>query len=466
MKFNILLIALVFFLSVYTFAQVDPPFSSPEHWQNPSTIQDHFVTDSTWYSLGNTFGQNWFKNRVYRVNQRNNTGDVQLAYDHEYDTLGLYWYKQRRYEARFINDSIRKLWLSYVFDQSSGSWLLSDSIHFNSSGSPLRSWYKVWDPATHKFTGGQLTDFIYDEQGFPYLTYNKFYDTISGNWQKDFYEVVQRNQHQLDSLRQIFVWSESSGNWIDSLRITYAYNEKLNLQEEIHQLWTGNNWGNDKKWVHTYIDNLPDETYEFTWDAFSESWEYKNFSEYAYYPDLTLEKITVYLWDGFEWLNKTRRTYTYNTNLQPEEILNEYWSFGYNQWSKSSLNNYDYDINGNRNYFAFFIWDEYNARWINFYKEENFWSLFEAQAVEEFAIIDFEIYPNPATEKVQIVLSEKERVSQNKYLLIYSADGRLILSKLLSGNIESVSLTNLPSGNYHFIVKTENGIGSRVVIKK
>lgn len=466
MKFYVLLFTLVFSFSSYTFTQVNPEFSSPEYWQNPNTIQGHYVTDSTWYSLGNTFGQNWFKNRIYRVNQRNNAGNVQLAYDHEYDTIGFYWYKQRRYEALFINDTIRKLWLSSVFDQSSGNWLLSDSIHFNVSGSPTRSWYKVWDPLEHKFTGGQLTDFIYDDQGFPYLTYNKYYDTISSNWQKDFYEVVQRNQSHLDSLRQISVWNAASGDWRDSLRINYSYDQKLMPQEEIHQLWQANNWENYKKWEFVFVDNLIEEAYEYTWDAFSGSWEYKNFSDYDYYPNLNLERITVYLWDGIEWLNKTRKSYIYNAQQQPKEILNEYWSFGYNQWSKSSLNTYDYDSNGNRNYFAFFIWDEYNIRWINFYKEENFWSLFEPESIVEWGKIDFDIYPNPVSEKVQIVLSEKDGFSKSNQLLIYSSDGRLILSKSLSGISESVSLTNFPSGHYHFILKTENGIGSRVVIKK
>lgn len=466
MKFIILLFALVFSLSMIAFPQAGTEFFLPGYGQNSNTNRNQYVTDSTWYSLGNAFGQYWFKNRIYRVNQRNSAGDVRLAYDHEYDTLGLYWFKQRQYEAQFLNDTIRKLWLSSVFDQSSGSWLLSDSIHFNISGAPTRSWYKVWDPLEHKFTGGRLTDFIYDDQGFPYLSYNKFYDTTAGNWQKDFYEVIQQNQYHLDSLRQISVWDKSSGDWQDSLRIIYTYDQKLNPQDEIHQKWLGNNWENFKKWEFKFVDNLPDETYEYTWDTFSESWEYKNFSDYDYYPDQSLEKITVSLWDGYEWLNKTRKSYIYNTLQQPIEILNEYWSFGFNQWSKSSLNNYDYDKNGNRNYFAFFIWDDYNLRWRNFYKEENFWALFEAQTVEELGIIDFEIYPNPTAQKVQIFLSETDGFSKNKQLMLYSVDGRLVYFKLFSGSSESMDMSGFPSGNFHLIIKTEKGIGSRVVVKK
>ncbi len=464
MKYFTTLLVLLFVVSIAAFTQ--PAYPNPDSQQNQDSTKDHFVTDSTWYSLGNAVGQNWFKNRVYRVKQLNDAGNVLSASDYEYDTLGLFWYEQRRYEAHFVNNTTRTLWLSSVYDQQANSWRLADSIHFNSKGQPLRSWYKEWNPISHKFEGGRLFEFIYNDQNLLHLTYNKYLDTLSGLWQRAYYEVIYYNQNILDSIRQVYRWDATNGLWVDSLQKSYTYNSKLFPAEEIDQLWIGSTWQNYKKWEYIYEDDLLDEEYEYNWNDFIKGWEYKDFSDYYYYPNLTLEKITDYFWDGYEWYNKTRKTYTYNGQSQPVEILNEFWSFGFNQWSNSSLNNYDYDSNGNRNFFAFFQWDDYNLKWQNIYKEENFWSLFESQGFGDLAQFDFDVFPNPAIDIVQISLSRNTLNNSHVQLFIYSNEGRLELSKNLSETVENIDISFLPQGVYHFIIKTEKGIGGQVVIKR
>ena len=459
----IFLFIILLFLTVDNFGQIpNDDLVKPI----PSSEKDHFVTDSTWYSLGNAFGQTWFKNRVYRVKQLNDAGNVLSASDYEYDTLGLFWYEQRRYEAHFVNNTIRTSWLSYVYNQLANSWLLADSIHFNSNGQPLRSWYKEWNPINHAFEGGRLSEFIYNEEDLLHLTYNKYLDTLSGQWRRSNYEVIYYNQNDLDSIKQIYQWDASNGVWLDSLQKTYTYSSKFFPVEQLDQLWPGNILQNYKRWEYIYVDDLLDDEYEYNWNDFSKGWEYKDFSDYDYNPDQTLEKKTDYFWDGYEWYNKTRKSYTYNSQSQPVEILNEFWSFGFNQWSNSSLNTYDYDSNGNRDFFAFFIWDDYNLKWRNFYKEENFWSLFESQGIGNIAEINFEVFPNPTNDKVQISPGENMMNTSGNQLYIYSNEGRLELSKNLSGTIETIDVSSLPPGVYHFMIKTENGIGSRAVIKR
>jgi len=466
MKHFVTLLVFFFAISNVAFTQIGDEYLYPDPVQNKHTPKDHFVTDSTWYSLGNAFGQSWFKNRVYRVKQFNDAGNVLSASDYEYDTLGLFWYEQRRYEAHFVNNTTRTLWLSHVFNQQTNSWLLADSIHFNSKGQPLRSWYKEYDPISHKFEGGRLSEYIYNDQDLLHLTYKKYLDTLSGQWQRSNYEVIYYNQNGLDSIRQVYRWKVTNGIWIDSLQKSYTYNSKLFLLEEIDQLWLGSTWQNYKKWEYIYVDDLLDEEYKYNWNDFLKGWEYKDFSEYDYYPNLTLEKRTDYFWDGYEWYNKTRKTYTYNSQSQPLEILNEFWSFGFNQWSNSSLNTYDYDGNGNRDFFAFFIWDDYNLKWRNFYKEENFWSLFETHGIGDLAQLDFDVFPNPANDKVQISFDKDAMNTSGNQLFIYSNEGRLELSKKLSGTIETIDVSPFPPGVYHFIIKTEKGIGSQAVIKR
>jgi len=276
--------------------------------------------------------------------------------------------------------------------------------------------------------------------------------------------VVYYNHFDLDSLRQFYSWSSSVNNWKDSLRITYTYNDKFFPNEELLETRVGNSWMNSKKWKFVFSNDLLDEEYEYYWDEFMDGWEYKDFSVYEYNSNQDIAMITDFFWDGFDWNNKLRKTYSYNAWQLPEEILNEYWSFGYNQWANSSLNKYEYDAHGNRELFCFFIWDDENDRWRNFYKEENFWSLFESQAIHELEQIQFNVFPNPACKKVQIVLNEKDRTFNEIQLLIYSNEGRLISSQKFSGSGRMIDLSQLPAGSYHFFIKTEKGIGEKVVL--
>jgi hypothetical protein len=466
MKHFLWLITAIFLNAASALPQSAPNTSPHFQEQNNYTGKSHYVTDSTWYLLGNTFGQNWFKNRIYRVQERNNAGNVLKASDYEYDTLGLYWFRQRQYEGQFISDTIRRLWLSYIYDQSNTVWRLADSIHFNIHGSPTISWYKIWDPVAHKFTGGKLSEFFYDEQGKLHLTFNHYYDTISANWKKNNHEIVYYNQHDLDSVRQYFSWNSAANEWTDSLRISFTYDNKLNPATQLNEINVGNTWINSKKWDYNFNNGLLQEEYEYDWDEFAEDWEFKEFSEHEYNEYLLPETITDYLWDGFEWLNKTRKTYTYNPQQQITEILNEYWSFGFSQWASSSLSTYEYGSNGNRKFFTFLIWDEENDRWRNFYKEENFWSLFEPQSIGKINQTTFRVFPNPAGDKVEIILDRKIQGSKINHLHIYDNDGRLISSNVFSGDKTWVNVSAFSSGIYLFLISTNAGTGSEIVIKK
>lgn len=424
--------------------------------------RDQYLTDSTHFFLGNAFGESWFNNKVYRVKSRNEANNVLTASDYEYDTLVQQWYEQRRYQGSFLNDTIRKLWQSWIYNPNNSEWLLADSIHFNIYGSPTMSWYKIWDPMIRKFTGGKLSEFFYNDQGILHLTYNHYFDTLSENWKKDYYEVVHYNTHNLDSLRQLFKWN--GAGWTDSLRISFTYDDKMEPDEEVQQLWTGNAWQNDKKWKYELTGGMLNELYEYTWQEALQEWMFKEFSDYSYTPGMLLEQVTDYLWDGSEWLNKTRKTYTYDRDELIEEILNEFWSFGNEAWINASLNTYAYDQHGNRTEFSFYTWDNYYEKWINFYREKNFLSFYPSPSVREFDPPQFELYPNPTRGQLQIKPGPDLANSKVKLLMVYSMDGRLMKTVSLSGFNRLIDISNLPVGTYRVILKTDKGISGRLLV--
>jgi len=263
MQRNALIIIISLVIATNAISQTLPSTDVHAPEKLPIAGKDHYVNDSTRYSLGNAFGQSWFNNQIYRVEQRNPAGNVLTASDYEYDTLGFFWYQQRRYQAQYINNTIRKFWLSSVYDKIGSQWLLADSIHFNSFGLPTIGWYKEWNPITQKFIDGKLSDYFYNDQGVIHLTFNQRYDSIHQGWLNDYYEVVYYNHFDLDSLRQYYSWSSAVNNWKDSLRITYTYNDKFFPKEEILETRAGNSWMNSIKWKFVFSNDLLDEEYEY-----------------------------------------------------------------------------------------------------------------------------------------------------------------------------------------------------------
>lgn len=463
---RIILFFLLFLTPCFGFSQIEThaDFNTSTGF---SPSKDKYVKDSAFFSLGNTFGQNWFQHKIFRAHERNEAGYLVSASDYEYDTIGLNWFEQKRYEGTFTNPIIQKSWLSYIFDKSTETWRMSDSIAFNANGSPTYGWFKLWDPVRNKFVSGQLTDYFYSNEGELHLAYNKFYDTISGDWQKDYYKVIYKNSYGRDSIRGFFKWSESTQDWVDSLMITYSYDDKHHLLGEIHELWVDGNWENSKKWEYFYAgQNILDEQFEYRWDAALDDWDYKGHTEFEYYENKDIKTITDYFWDGYEWYNKTRVSYSYQGNSLPTEILNEYWSFGFNDWANSSLAMYDYDANNNRLTYTFKIWNEDQEVWRNFYKEENFWSFFEYHSIDEKMRVNFSLYPNPASGRISITMDEKIQPIKDSELRIFAPDGRLVYTQKLHYPNETVDVSKLTPGNYLLILQTNKGSGSRVLIVK
>jgi hypothetical protein len=457
-----ILVALIIF-AFQGIAQVATESASrfPNSWQKPNKGQ--YLNDSSWYSLGNTFGQAWFKQKIYRVQERNNAGNVLKASDFVYDTIALSWYEQTRYQGQFTNDSLRKLWLSYIFDKGTQSWLLADSISFNSNGQPVKSWFKIWDDVQGAFVGGKLSEFFYDDQQRVHLIYNRQYDTVSQQWVRYNYELYRYNQIHLDSIQEFFSWNNSANEWIDSLRISYSYDDKQNLKTQLHELWLGSNWTNSQKWNYEYSNGLLQKENKYQWLA--GAWENKDYREYQYTTASLLQRRTDYLWDGSEWLNKTRKTYTYNNQQQPTLILNEFWSFGYEQWTNLSQNIYDYDNNNNRELFTFRYWDEDNNRWINSYQEQNFWTFFEPYGLPDPSPFTFSVYPNPTKGLIKINMDEANDPHAKKLLNIYNSGGVLIQTATFNGRSFSANLDGLPGGSYHFIIITPQGLMHQKVLK-
>ncbi|MDD7913072.1 choice-of-anchor V domain-containing protein [Polaribacter ponticola] len=83
--------------------------------------------------------------------------------------------------------------------------------------------------------------------------------------------------------------------------------------------------------------------------------------------------------------------------------------------------------------------------------------------ISEAKRLNFEMYPNPSSEKLTIQLPSG---TDNATVEFYDYVGRLALSKKITRNDDEINVNNLSTGIYVLKVLSENKIGSQKFIKK
>ena len=426
--------------------------------------QAKFVNDSTHYFYGNAFDQEWFLGRIYREEQRNNAGRATASAEYVYDTLRFQWYKQRRYEAQYFSDTVYRSWFSYVRRWPGEDWLMSDSIAFDANGNPRISWLKAWDEETQKFVRGQRIVMVPDENQRPYENYYQAYDTVSGEWVKDYYLQMNYNLHGLDSLRKYRKWQEQQQQWTDSLRIVTTYDQNLHLDQIIHQLYENNAWVNFQRYDYFFDANdRISKLYQYKFDKAQQSWEFKYFTSYTY-STYQQERIQ-YLWDGSQWLNRSMVTTIYQQGL-PGEVYTYYWSYNTNRWANASLGVSEYDQDHNKTLYTFYSWDEYNFKWRNFYKQQFFWSWFTPQSILEPAAARFRVFPNPAIDIISVQMIENNSNQKPIRVEVFDVNGRQVLQQIGVGAYFQIDISTLVPGHYLLTLPDDPAAGAVVFIKQ
>jgi len=85
--------------------------------------------------------------------------------------------------------------------------------------------------------------------------------------------------------------------------------------------------------------------------------------------------------------------------------------------------------------------------------------------VEKLAQVEMKIYPNPATEKITLSISNMEKL-QTGTLQLYSMNGQLLQTRLLSEVEVDISLVGLSKGTYILKVQINDIIEEWKIVKQ
>ena len=85
--------------------------------------------------------------------------------------------------------------------------------------------------------------------------------------------------------------------------------------------------------------------------------------------------------------------------------------------------------------------------------------------VEKLAQVEMKIYPNPATEKITLAISNMEKL-QTGTLQLYTLNGQLLQTQPIHSSTNDISLVNLAKGAYILKVQINDIIEEWKIVKQ
>ena len=208
-----------------------------------------------------------------------------------------------------------------------------------------------------------------------------------------------------------------------------------NMIEELKENWDGSNWVNNWKNTFSYDgNNNRIERFRETWTG--STWENNEKDTYTYDGNHNRIELLMQEWDGSNWMNLNKYSYTYDVNNNMIEQLLELWDVS--NWVNYYMYTYTYDGNNNMIEQLKENWDSSN--WVNNWKEIN--SYIPLTGVEQLTdgIKAYSLsnnYPNPFNPSTKISYS----INELSFVT-------LIVYDVLGNEIETIVNEEKPAGSY------------------
>jgi hypothetical protein len=286
------------------------------------------------------------------------------------------------------------------------------------------------------------------------LEVTQFWNSTMTQW-----ETTAQTVYTYNGSGKIEFETDQSYNFVtqmytNAFRTKYDYSGD-NLIRITYQSWENGAWENDDKFEYAYnTSGLPIEEIESIWNSATMLWEPSE-RGIATYTNNLLTKLEIYKYDNGGWETQPFEQYlTEYTGMLESSFTWQSWNGS--QWVNEDIETSFYDTNGNRTEYIFSSWS--GSDWEPYYKEESDYSEAAPLSVTSFDSEDFKVYPNPASDVINIA----SKIPIDK-IELYSILGSKILQ---SDNYMQINVSHVKSGMY--LVKATSGsktTSKRIVIK-
>lgn len=304
-----------------------------------------------------------------------------------------------KYRIYNYQDSLYDYYFYYNRNTTTESWDLLGKTDFsydqNNVLYNMRSYQ--WDNVNKEFVNSGQTFYQYEN-------YNPI-QIVSQSWNGSMWVNNDRDEYEYDAnsnrtLAIDYEWNSVTNAWEYYSKYTYTYvNNKV--MEKVYQRWNSGtaSWDNDYRYIYAYDSNgniITEREDEWSGGV----WEFYERNTYTYDGTLLTQRLYEY-WDavGSTWINGNKNVYTYNSAGFETSYLYQTYNSGTSSWVNSQRNISDYDANNNRIYYDFAYWDNVGGTWVYDYKNNYYWSQYDANAVSELENKMVDIFPNPRDRK-------------------------------------------------------------------
>jgi hypothetical protein len=371
-------------------------------------------------------------------------------------------------------------------------------------------YYEDWSDYTSQWVTAGKVEHTYNTSG--YHTQEIFYEYYDNQW-----ELYEKTEYEYNNegnpvLMTSYWWSDNNNQWAESGKIEFSYDYNGHLIQKIHYQRSNDQWHNSKKYeyINDSNGNTTQETY-YSWNG--NVWESSWKSTYEYN---TSGYLIQELWGWYDntwepsWMAEYHYSGSYRTHLIVYDGSPGQWNIGYKyeytrdaysnitqetgyyyddgQWSYDEKQEYTYDnsysfsdlilpnftddgifedetditIFFNHMLLSASYADYYSNNWENEYRVLYEYSEINVSDINEVETEKINLYPNPVSEQLNIVLSDN---NNSAVFELFDTQGRNVISKKISNN-EQINLNFLNTGLYFYKLYIKDEVQTGKLMKE
>ena len=351
---------------------------------------------------------------------------------------------------------------------------------YDANGRVVERHLLEWDNSTSQW--GEKSKEITSYTTTSYTITSFIWDVSTSLWSKINKKETLLNQNSLDSLTLSYSWNNQ---WNLNSRTHYTYNSNNDITLSLREVKNGNNWVNNGKtewtydanynllkasnfiwdsqnnvYINSYIhksgyDSQNNRIYDVdaSYDISNSSWNYYDSTIYTYSANADLDSSFDYSWNGTSgsWELESKSLMTYDNNYALSDLILPMAMF-----DDDDLMYFNHMLTKMEGY------GNSNGPWELAFVYDIYYSDFVAISIDQAESNSISIAPNPAQDYFMVNMEGQQLIDIN----IYDATGRLVKTQENTSD-SKINIRDLKSGIYFLqIIDAKKQVYSSKLIKR
>jgi hypothetical protein len=404
--------------------------------QGLDSVIDQFKNSSGWQNYTTT---------AYSYDEKgNNIQDVIRKWSLDQEI----WEPSKRYE-RVFNDHGKLTTETYYTWAEESQWegYRKNEVAYNNDQQAILVLEFTWDKENNAWREWFKTENTYEGKLLKQLVFSKY---VEDNWQNHSRVEYEYDGNDQKTRETMFMFQHESETWLKMSRADFSHDASGYLISTVGYSWEENNW--IEQWKEEYAYNEMGKMTTMISSVFSENWEQFAKDEHIWDDHGNLLDFNYYDWDPFDstWVHEIKSESSYNLQYMLSDLLLPFTlSVDYGKYCQNMLTNVqDWE------------WDEFSNEWEEYTQATFYYSQHEVTNVPSISNAFLMIYPNPATEFIQI---DKDELHDDCDVEVYDLQGRKVLSSPVSGE-KKLYVGFLDKGIYLVVISQEGKLLTNKIV--